>query len=122
MIGFEFKPWRKIRAYKDPNAITRLLHDTVNTAESKFKGGMKGYPPASSPGQYPAIRTGRLRGSIRKRVALAEAEIGSNMFYSIFLRMGTRKMARRKMSDDALKEGSKIARSRMRPFAKFKVG
>lgn len=35
--------------------------------------------------------------------------IGTNRPYSIFLRMGTSRMARRKMSDDALKEGMRAA-------------
>ncbi|UPT53287.1 virion morphogenesis family protein [Synechococcus phage Yong-L2-223] len=49
-------------------------------------------------------------GSIRTRTTLTETTIGTNQFYSKFLRDGTRKMARRKMSDDALQEGTEEAR------------
>jgi hypothetical protein len=56
-------------------------------------------------------RTGGLLGSIRTEVSASEMTIGTNQPYSIFLRQGTSRMGgRRKMSDDALKEGMQGAR------------
>jgi hypothetical protein len=56
-------------------------------------------------------RTGGLLGSISSEVTAASVTIGSNQPYSIFLRQGTSRMGgRRKMSDDALKQGMNVAR------------
>jgi phage gpG-like protein len=112
MIEIQFKPWRTFRAKKDAGTIRSWLRKVADASESAFKKGMPGSPP-SSPGQYPAVRTGRLKGSIRTVVSSDEMTIGTNMHYSIYLRRGTRKMARRKMSDDALKEGLEKARGRL---------
>ena len=109
MIEIVFKPWRPFIARKKPQEVRRWLKAVGVASEAAFKN-MSRYPPASSPGEYPAIRTGRLRASISHVVTSNSVTIGSNMFYSIFLRMGTSKMARRKMSDDALKEGVQKAR------------
>ena len=109
MITIEFKPWRPFIARKRPQEIKRWLKAVGVASEAAFKK-MGHFPPASSPGEYPAVRSGRLRSSIRHVVTGDSMTIGSNMFYSIFLRLGTRKMARRKMSDDALKEGMTKAR------------
>jgi phage gpG-like protein len=108
-ITIEFVPWSPFRARKKPEVIRRWLNDIGKASERAFKN-MKGFPPASSPGEYPAIRTGRLRGSINYEVTDNSVTIGSNMPYSIFLRSGTSKMARRKMSDNALQEGMRGAR------------
>lgn len=111
MSGFtiEFRPWRPFIARKKPQVIKRWLKSVGDAGTEAFKN-MKRYPPASTPAQYPAIRTGALRGSIRAVVTNESVTIGSNMFYSIFLRQGTSKMARRKMSDNALQEGMTKAR------------
>lgn len=109
MITIEFKPWRPFIARKKPAEIKRWLKAVGVASEAAFKK-MGKYPPASSPGEYPHVRSGRLRKSIRHVATNHDVTIGSNMFYSIFLRTGTSKMARRKMSDDALKEGMQKAR------------
>ncbi len=53
----------------------------------------------SEPGQGPAVRTGRLRGSITWRLGRdvegLYADIGSNVEYSIFVEAGTSRMAAR---------------------------
>src|SRR5262245_29438183 len=103
-ITISFTPWRKFHAFKDKAVIRRWLKTVADASEKAFKN-MKGYPPASSPGEYPAIRTGNLRGSISTVVTDDSMTIGSNMYYSWFLRKGTTRMARRKMSDNALQEG-----------------
>jgi len=71
---------------------------------------MGSYPPASAPGAWPNSRTGRLKSSIRSVVTSDSVTIGTSMPYSGFLRSGTSKMARRKMSDNALEEGVKAGR------------
>jgi phage gpG-like protein len=109
-FSLEFKPWKRFQARKNEGEIHRWLRGVADASAETFRSSMKGYPPASSPGEYPAVRTGRLRASIGTEVTHDSATVGSNMFYSIFLRMGTSKMARRKMSDDALKEGMEKAR------------
>lgn len=107
-MQIQFTPWRTFYARKKPDAIRRWLKSVGDASVAAFKN-MGHYPPASTPSQYPAIRSGKLRASIGTRVTDSEMTIGSNMFYSIFLREGTRRMARRKMSDDALKEGMRSA-------------
>jgi hypothetical protein len=108
-ITIKFDPWRTFHARKRKNGIRNWLRDIGYASENAFKNPMQNYPPASTPGEYPAIRTGKLKGSIRSEVrGETSVTIGSNMFYSIFLRMGTSKMARRKMSDNALQEGRRF--------------
>lgn len=110
MITIVFKPWRPFIARKKQQEIRRWLKAVGAASEAAFKGGMRGYPPASSPGAYPNVRSGRLRKSISHVVTNDSVTVGSNMHYSIYLRTGTSKMARRKMSDSALKEGMQKAR------------
>lgn len=109
MIEISFKPWRPFYAKKLP--LRNWLKKIADASEEAFKSGMSGSSPGpSSPGAYPANRTGALSGSISSRVTANSVTIGTNVFYSIFLRTGTSKMARRKMSDSALEEGMKSAR------------
>ena len=110
MITISLQPWRAFYARKKDEEIRRWLKAVADASERAFKSPMTNYPPASSPGQYPAIRTGRLRGSISTVVTANSMTIGSNMPYSRFLRQGTTRMERRKMSDNALQEGIMRAR------------
>lgn len=56
---------------------------------------------ASAPGEYPAIRTGALRASIKsvfkwdKTNQMFSAFVGTHLLYGMFLELGTRTMARR---------------------------
>lgn len=109
-IQLEFSPWSPFRAKKNTAEIQRWLQSIGTAAEAAFKGGMGKYPPASAPGAWPNIRSGGLYRSIRTEVRSDSVTIGSNMRYSIYLREGTSRMARRKMSDDALKAGIKAGR------------
>ena len=109
-IEIQFKPWRPFRARKRPAEIRSWLRGIGQAGVEAFKGGMGSYPPASAPGAWPNSRTGRLKSTIRYEVGGGGAfqemvTIGTGAPYSIFLRNGTSKMARRKMSDDALREG-----------------
>jgi hypothetical protein len=111
MTGFtiEFSPWGKFHAKKDKAEIRSWLNRVGEASVEAFKGGMGSGGP-SAPGAWPNSQTGRLKGSISHRVSSDSVTVGSGMPYSIFLRTGTSKMARRKMSDDALKEGMQAGR------------
>lgn len=111
MSGFtiQFSPWGKFHAQKDNAAIHSWLQRVAEASKAAFEGGMGHYPPASSAGAWPNTRSGGLKGSIRTEVTSDSMTIGTGMPYSGFLRHGTSKMARRKMSDNALEEGMRSA-------------
>jgi phage gpG-like protein len=108
-FSIEFSPWGRFRARKNPDNIRRWLNKVADASEEAFRGGMGQYPPASDPGAWPNNRTGRLSRSIQTRVTANTMTIGTSMPYSGFLRNGTTRMARRKMSDNALQEGMRAA-------------
>ena len=121
-MELSLKPWRRFRAEKDDAVIRRWLGDVAEKSEEAFRKGIDRtgrFPPASRPGQYPAIRSGALKGSISSTSDSDSATVGSGVFYAVFLRTGTRKMARRAMSDNALREGSEGARGSLRGWAKW---
>ena len=127
-MSFEFIPWAAFEAYHDRKAIRKYLKDVADKSEETFvrriksgpkTGRMYGSHQASAPGEYPANRTGTLAGSVGSRSSDTEAEVGSNAPYSGYLRDGTRRMARRRMSDDALKETMDTMRGKLK-FARFR--
>lgn len=124
----QFKPWKKFHAFRDHAADARFLRAVADESERAFRKGMRSRKSgrrylkpggrvhiASAPGEYPAVDTGRLMASIRTDVSRTESRIGTGMHYAIYLRRGTRFMARRRMSDDALMEGLRAARAKT-PF------
>lgn len=122
MIEIRFTPWRPFHAFRDLSRVRAFTRAVEREGVRRFKAGMGHYPPASAPGAWPNRRTSRLHASVAGRSSQWEATIGSGMFYSIFLRMGTRKMARRKMSDNALREAIPAARPALRGFARWRHG
>lgn len=129
----KFTPWGKFRAVKDPDVKSRFLKNVGEASEKAFKKGNRSaksgriYPKpgggryrASAPGQYPAMPTGALDKSIKYVVSGNRMDIGTSVFYAKFLREGTRKMRRRKMSDDALKEGLASARASLKGWVEWK--
>ena len=112
-ISFSFTPWRKFHAAHDKSAIRRWLQSVADTSQQIFTGSMGYHPPSSSPGAWPNVRTAGLRRSVKTEVKAMEMTIGTSQPYSGFLRKGTRKMARRKMSDNALKEGLAASKGRL---------
>jgi len=120
-IELSFKEWAPFWAKRDKAAFKRWLNAVAQESEKAFKR-MGKYPPASKPSEYPAVRSGRLRASIKTRVTDTFVEISSNTSYSHFLRHGTRKMARRKMSDNALKEGLAAAKKRAKSWVGWSHG
>ena len=117
----EFKAWAPFHAKYDKRAFKRWLQIVARESEKAFKGGMKGYPLVQA-SPHPAIRTGALRASIRTRVTDNAVEISSNRPYSGYLRSGTRKMQRRKMSDNALKEGIEKAKRLSKKWVGWEAG
>jgi hypothetical protein len=109
-ITLEFSPWSRFRARKKPEEIRRWLRAVGDAGTAAFRSGMGSYPPASDAGAWPHSRTGRLKGTIKSVVTNDSVTIGTSAPYSGFLRRGTSKMKRRKMSDDALKEGMRAGR------------
>lgn len=128
---FTFIPWRKIRVEADQRIVRRFLRSAADMAEAAFKAGMdgphtgwlyrrrRGAHRASAPGEYPAKDSGALRRSIRSRVNADSATIGTSTGYAKYLRTGTRRMRRRRMSDDALTEGVKRSRASLRGWIRW---
>jgi len=114
MITIEFQPWSSFLARKKTSEIRGWLQRVAKSSEAAFRAGASrqwGGGRGSSPGQWPMRRTGGLLGSIKTEVTDSSMTIGTNQPYSIYLRKGTSRMGgRRKMSDDALKEGMQGAR------------
>ena len=77
---------------------TKNLHKACILLKNKIKAeiGTK-YPPASSAGTPPHLRTGELRRSMAHEVDNNEliGRVGSNKKYSGYLERGTGKMAKR---------------------------
>jgi hypothetical protein len=110
MFAIEFTPWGRFHAREKTEAIHSWLRKIGETGTEAFRSGMGQYPPSSAPGAWPNSRSGSLKGTINYEVGGGGAfehsvTIGTDMHYSKYLREGTSRMARRKMSDNALQEG-----------------
>jgi phage gpG-like protein len=124
--------WKNFKAFKDKDAIRRFLFNVADESFKAFKSGILSSKHgriyqrqgrthrASAPGEYPARDSGALLASLDTHVTDTQATIGTNMFYSIFLREGTSRMARRRMSDDALLAGMQRGGFGEDHFAKWK--
>lgn len=119
MTEISLKPWRNFTAKKDQAVIKNWLHTVREKSQKVFERGINGPHNGavarrkngeiflrSTPGQFPARDSGRLLASIKTAQTTTEAVIGTNVEYAQYLRTGTRKMARRKMSDHALRIGA----------------
>lgn len=89
--GDEFNKLVKLEANKRIEVAARLLENAVKVDLSEPS------PPVSEPGDSPHKDTGRLRASISHEVDTDKgvARVGSNLFYSKWLELGTRFMAAR---------------------------
>lgn len=127
-----FTAWRRFAGTIHQPTIAGFLAGLAKASERAFKRGIRSPKSgnwyygrskrsiqASAPGQYPAIDTGDLDASISTRTTIDSVTIGTNVFYAKFLREGTRKMARRKMSDNALSEGISTSRHKLAGFARW---
>ena len=134
MMAFSFKGWSKFFAQKNQRVVRSWLQTVGDQAQRVFTAGLLGAHSgqiyrrrggthrASAPGEYPANDTGNLLASLRQKTSDTEATIGTNVFYAKFLREGTRKMARRKMSDNAIVEGAKRAKPASRGWVAWSKG
>lgn len=128
----DFIVWRRFEAYRDRKVDKLFLGGVAEHSEKAFKLGIDSKKTgriynrngrrqqASAPGEYPAVDTGALRASISTRVTSDSVEIGTSPFYARFLRNGTKIMERRKMSDNAIREGVEGARHLLKGWVKWK--
>lgn len=131
MISLAFRGWGKFFASYEQGAVQDWLKHVGDRSLSAFRQGMSGSHAgrvyrfrgrghrASRSGEYPAKRSGALYSSAQTQVSRDKMEIGTNKHYAIYLRTGTSKMKRRKMSDEALKDGMKTA-GRPQRWARWK--
>lgn len=119
MFTLSFQAWRRFTARRMPKVTTSWLRQIRDESRKAFRRGMTKGPhtgriysrrggrrhQASASGEYPAKNSGRLLASLKAQSSPTEAIIGTNAPYSRYLREGTKHMARRKMSDNALQEG-----------------
>ncbi len=129
---FALRGWKRFAAAKRPKVIKRWLKGVGAESYDVFKAGMLGRHTgriysrpggrrhqASAPGEYAANDTGDLLRSAKSTQTRDSATFGTNKAYSKYLREGTGRMKRRKMSDNALKEGGLRARSLSSGWAGF---
>lgn len=115
-IRIEFTPWHSFHARKIPGAIERWLENVGKTSIRIWMSSMAQGSPGvhSASGAWPFVQSGHMKSTIGMELGAMEVTIGSNAHrgsapYSLYLREGTSRMDRRKMSDDALKAGMKGA-------------
>jgi len=137
-VKLEFTPWKRFDAFHDKNAVRRFLRTAADVVLDHLKKGLRNPPKTGrkyfgrskrmvqastglrAAAEYPARDTGDLLKSADKRVDQTQFEVGTGMYYSRFLREGTRKMVRRKMSDTALTESLPQLREKLGRFAYWK--
>jgi HK97 gp10 family phage protein len=93
----------------------RMTAAAIVVRDSVKASMMVRYPPASSPGSPPHIRTDRLRSTIAYEVTEGprgiEARVGTNVEYALALELGTSRMAARPFLRPALaRERARIER------------
>lgn len=116
----ELKPWHKFKADLDERVIRAWLATIAQESRKAFMSGTSRHsPPSSRAGAWPKQRTGALRASIKAEVHGLEVIVSTDRPYSAFLRYGTSKMGRRKMSDTALEIGTQKAEGRMQHWARW---
>lgn len=126
-MNLTFKGWERFRAWKQASVIKAWLGAVRKDAQQVFKAGMNGPHSGnvgyrkgggrfirSAKGEYPAVDSGALIASMKTNQQIDSATIGTGMYYAKWLRGGSRFMARRKMSDNAIREGAAIAEPKSR--------
>lgn len=131
-----FTAWRSFFVYRDRDVKQAYLRRIGASAEAEFKRGIASgksgrvyrrsggrVHQASAPYEYPAKDSGRHLATVGHQVVGAdEVVVGSGMFYAKFLRNGTRKMARRLMSDTALNRAIERDQIGVGRFVRFRHG
>lgn len=119
-VSLILTPWGKFRADMDERVMRAWLATVAQESRKAFMSGTgRKFPPASRAGAWPKMRTGALRASIKAEVHGMEVIVSTSRPYSGFLRHGTTKMGRRKMSDTALEIGVAKAEGRMAHWARW---
>jgi hypothetical protein len=133
-MQFVFTPWRNFMAWRDRKVTTDFMRRTAKEVEKEYRDAIINPPKtgrmynrrgkrhqASKPySEYPANETGRLAASVKSDSDAHSLTVGTTMYYGKFLREGTRKMARRKMSDNALRMCVPRALARLRGWVVWK--
>lgn len=133
-LRFVFTPWRNFMAYRDAKVLPRFMREAAKEYEDEYKEAIRSPPKTgriymrkhgrhqASKGivEYPANDTGRLLNSVTKKSTSNTATIGTTMFYGKFLREGTRKMKRRKMSDNIVRDNTPRILARLRGWVVWK--
>lgn len=132
-MSLVFTPWRKIFVYRDEGVKRAYLRRIGATAEAEFKRGIASGKTgriyrrsggrthqASAPYEFPAKDTGAHVATVGHTVGKDEVIVGSGMHYAKYLRNGTRKMARRLMSDTALNRAIEHDRIGIGRFVRFR--
>lgn len=138
MIEISFKNWRQFGPNLDRGVIVTWLGQVRRKSRTVFRRGLLRGPhtgriyrrrggshraSVNRPlAEFPASDSGGLIRSIKDRQEQDRATIGTNQHYSIFLRYGTSKMQRRRMSQQALVEGAKDAKPSSRGWVKYHRG
>jgi phage gpG-like protein len=134
MFTITFKPWRRFFAFRDRRVTSRFMAEAAREFEEEYRKSIRNPPKtgriyrrkhglhqASRPRtEYPANETGALQNSVTSQSTQDTATIGTTMFYGKYLREGTRKMARRKMSDNIVRENTPRILARLRGWVVWK--
>lgn len=111
--------WGEMAAYRDDVKIAMWLSLVAKNSKAAFEEGMRSPKSgkfyrrkggrihrASAGGEYPAVDYGELIGSVKAvSFGTKKAFLAVNVPYARYLRKGTPRMAKRKMTKEALKEG-----------------
>lgn len=106
----QFKPWVPFHVIQDPSVMKKYFEKIGREAKKTFLAGLRGghsgrmygSHQASAAGEYPASDSGALAASTSYEASEEQVTLSADVSYAIYLRHGTRKMARRKMLDTAL--------------------
>jgi len=134
MFKITFQPWRRFVAYRDRRVTTTFMRDAAKEFNKEYRKAIASPPKtgrmyrrkhglhqASRPlTEYPANETGALQNSVRSDATSDTATVGTTMFYGKFLREGTRKMQRRKMSDNIVRDNTPRILARLRGWVVWK--
>jgi len=119
----DLRPWDKFHADMDERVLRVWLNEIAKESRNAFmKGAGRHGPPPSRAGAWPKQVTGALRGSIKAEVQGRMVVVSTSRPYSGYLRSGTSKMGRRKMSDTALEIGMQKAENRMKHWVQWVPG
>lgn len=138
MFTLRTTSWAKFGAKKYRPVLRNWLREVGKETRKVFTAGMKGrhtgriyarkngFHRASvnrTEAEYPANDTGGLLASLRTtQQGDNSVTTGTNKHYARFLRQGTGKMRRRRMTDTALKEGGPNAAPHSRGWVQWNKG